>query len=56
MNNAGDNRTRDDAPLDAQDELTGLPRFRTWRGVYWFVFGSFVLWVVLLLVLTVIYS
>ena len=26
-------------------KLTGLPWFHTWRGVYIFVFGSFVLWV-----------
>jgi hypothetical protein len=35
---------------------TGLPLLRTWRGVYLFVFGCFVLWVVLLVTLTVIYS
>ncbi len=38
------------------DELTGLPRLRTWRSVYIFVFGCFVLSVLLLLALTVIYS
>ena len=27
---------------------TGLPWLRAWRGVYLFVFGSFVVWVVLL--------
>jgi hypothetical protein len=31
---------------------TGLPWFRTWRGVYLFVFGSFLVWVVLLAWLT----
>jgi len=35
---------------------TGLPLFRSWRGVYLFVFGCFVLWVLLLLALTVNYS
>jgi hypothetical protein len=29
-------------------ESTGLPGLRTWRRVYLFVFGCFVLWVVLL--------
>ncbi len=43
-------------PSDGQDELTGLPGLRTWRGVYIFVFGCFVLWVVLLLALTVSFS
>ncbi len=32
------------------DESTGLPWFRTWRSVYWFVLGCFVLYVVLLTV------
>jgi hypothetical protein len=41
-------------PLD--DELTGLPGLRTWRSVYFFVFGCFVLSVLLLLALTVFYS
>ncbi|MBU6411237.1 MAG: hypothetical protein KGJ60_05865 [Verrucomicrobiota bacterium] len=42
-------------PMDA-DERTGLPGLRTWSGVYLFVFGCFVLWVVLLLALTASYS
>jgi hypothetical protein len=36
----------------ADDEATGLPGFRTWRSVYAFVLGVFVLWVALLAVLT----
>jgi hypothetical protein len=32
------------------DESTGPPGFHTWRGVYWFVIGCFVLYVVLLTV------
>jgi len=24
------------------DKSPGVPGFRTWRGVYWFVFGFFV--------------
>jgi hypothetical protein len=44
------------APPDSKDELTGLPGLRTWRSVYFFVFGCFVLSVLLLLALTVIYS
>jgi len=43
-------------PPDGEDELTGLPGLGTWRGVYIFVFGCFVLWVVLLLALTVSFS
>jgi len=35
----------------ADDATTGLPGIRTWRGVYWVVLGSFVLWVVLLTLL-----
>jgi hypothetical protein len=30
-------------PDPDNDESPGLPGFRTWRGVYWFVFGAFVL-------------
>ena len=33
-----------------QSESTGLPFFRTWRGVYLFALGCFVLYVVLLTV------
>lgn len=28
---------------DRPDDLPGVPGFRTWRGVYWFVFGCFLL-------------
>ena len=45
-----------DLPPAALDELTGLPGLRAWRHVYLFVFGCFVLWVLLLLGLTVFYS
>jgi hypothetical protein len=31
-----------------ETEATGVPGFRTWRGVYFFVFAFFVLVVVLL--------
>jgi hypothetical protein len=37
---------RDSPPPD--DERPDVPGFRTWRGVYWFVFASFVVVVVLL--------
>jgi hypothetical protein len=43
-------------PPVAEAEPTGLPWFHTWRGVYFFVFGSFVLWVALLFALTRIFS
>ncbi len=39
-------------PTEAElkrEEKPGVPGFETWAGVYWFVFGSFVV-VVLLLV------
>jgi hypothetical protein len=39
-----------EATSDARDESTGLPLFRTWRGVYLFAFGCFVLYVVVLTV------
>jgi hypothetical protein len=35
---------------------TGMPWLRTWRSVYWFVLGSFVIWVGLLYLLGVVFS
>jgi hypothetical protein len=35
---------------------TGFPGLHTWRGVYIFVFSSFILWVVLLFALTRMFS
>jgi hypothetical protein len=34
------------------DDATGLPGFRTWRSVYLFVVGAFVVYVLLLSVLS----
>jgi hypothetical protein len=28
---------------EPNDDSPGVPGFRTWRGVYWFVLGCFVL-------------
>jgi hypothetical protein len=39
-----------------EPEPPAVPGFRTWRGVYLFVFGWFVLVVVLLTVFTQIFS
>ena len=48
------------APLPDQrseaEPPPGVPGFRTWRGVYLFVFGWFVLVVVLLVAFTRIFS
>jgi hypothetical protein len=52
----GDNAGPVEPRSDDRDELTGLPGLRTWRHVYIFVFGCFVLWVLSLLALTVFYS
>jgi len=43
-------------PSTGEDEATGLPWPRTWRGVYLLVLGSFVVWVGLLVALTVLFS
>jgi hypothetical protein len=43
------------APLDEFGQQTGLPWFPTWRSVYLFVLGSFVLWLSLLYLLSVLY-
>jgi hypothetical protein len=39
-----------------EPEETGLPLFRTWKGIYFLVLGSFVLWVALLIALTKMFS
>ncbi len=44
------------SPPEPDEATTGLPGFRSWRTVYGFVLGVFVLWVVLLAVLTELYS
>lgn len=38
------------------DESPGVPGFRTWRGIYLFVFGCFVLVVVLLAIFTRVFA
>lgn len=43
-------------PDDVGEATTGLPWLRSWRGVYVFVFGSFLTWVVLLVVLKAVFS
>ncbi len=43
-------------PGDAGEATTGLPWPRTWPGVYAFVFGSFLMWVALLVVLKAVFS
>ena len=39
-------------PSARETEETGLPLFHSWKGVYLFVIGTFVLWVALLVALT----
>ena len=56
MKSSEDNPTPVDAPPDGEDEVTGVPWLRSWRGVYALVFGCFILWVLLLLALTVSFS
>ncbi len=38
------------------DEATGVPCLRSWRSVYFVVFGSFLVWVGLLALLTRMFS
>lgn len=44
------------APGASENEATGLPGFRTWRAVYWFVAGVFAVVVGLLTVLSRMFS
>jgi len=38
------------------DESPNVPGFRTWRGVYWFVFAAFVLVVTLLVIFSRVFA
>jgi hypothetical protein len=40
------------SPDPNDEESPGVPGFRSWRGVYWFVLGSFVFVVALLAIFT----
>ena len=40
----------------SSDATTGLPGMRTWKAVYLVVFGTFLLWIVLLTILTRFFS
>ena len=56
MRSPKDNTARAGTSPEIKDEATGLPLLRSWKGVYFFVFGSFLLWVALLLALTRFFS
>ena len=42
--------------MNDHDESPGVPGFRTWRGVYLFVFAAFLLVVVLLAIFSRVYA
>lgn len=44
------------APKNENNDATGLPGLRSWRAVYIFVLATFAVWVLLLIVLTEIFS
>jgi hypothetical protein len=47
----------DRPPTTSADEnAPGVPGFRSWRGVYWFVFASFVAVVVALTIFSRVYA
>jgi hypothetical protein len=50
------NRPSDAEPPAPETRGTGLPWLGTWKSLYLFVLGCFVLWVGLLVALTVIFS
>jgi hypothetical protein len=41
--------------MDAE-ESPGVPGFRTWRGIYLFVLGSFGVWIGLLVLLSMMFE
>lgn len=45
-------KPKDQPPDQGNDESPGVPGFKTWRGVYCFVGGCFVVVVVLLTLFT----
>jgi hypothetical protein len=54
---APSNASGDRVPPSGQhDESPGVPGFRTWRGVYLFVLGSFIAMVIALTVFTHFYA
>lgn len=56
MNSPEDKAVHAETPSEKRDAATGLPWLHTWKGVYLFVLGSFIIWVGLLVALTVIFS
>ena len=44
------------ATAETTDAVPGVPGFRSWRGIYLFVFACFVLTVVLLAIFTHVFS
>jgi len=54
--NGGDSLLTSAATDPSSDDDPGLPRFRTWRGVYLFVAGCFVAYVVLLTLFTRVFA
>jgi hypothetical protein len=46
---------RRQSPPPPDDDRPGVPGFRTWRGVYLFVFGAFVAVVIALTIFTHVY-
>ena len=49
-------RPAEQMPPAAAGGPAGLPGFRSWRSVYWFVLGSFALWVALLFALGALFA
>lgn len=43
-------------PTPPDEPSPGVPGFRTWGGVYWFVFGSFVAVVIALTIFSRVYA
>jgi hypothetical protein len=43
-------------PRAGDEDVPGVPGFRTWRGVYWFVFIAFVAVVIALTIFSRLYT
>ena len=44
------------APTPSADNSPGVPGFRTWRGVYLFVFGCFIAFVIALTIFSRVFA
>ena len=50
--NESANDGKSSGAVESDPEMTGLPWPKTWKGAYLLVIGSFIFWLLLLIILT----